>query len=83
MASTSIRLQHNFGIVCMARMSGVHTVMEAAYFVGLLSQIGKVRRDERGAVEARVPRLYVCVVPFVARAERGRSARICERDRHA
>ena len=68
MSSTSICLQHTLRNVRMARMSGPHTVREAAQLSALLSRSGFVRQHQRGAVEAMVPRLCVCVVPFVARA---------------
>ena len=76
LASTSIRLQHNLRNVRMARMSRPLAVREAAQLYAMKSQRGKVRQHQRGAVEARVPRLCVCAVPFVARAERGSSALI-------
>ena len=77
-AWTSILLEQNFGIVRCERMSGWLAVREAARQSVLLEQSGLVRQNERSAAEAMVPRLYVCVVPFVAWVARGRSARIRE-----
>ena len=83
LASTSNLPEQNFSNARSLRPSKPHTVREDAHLVGLLLQIGKVRQHERGALHATVPRLSACAVPFVARVERGLSALICERDRHA
>ena len=83
LASTSIRLQHNFHNVRCEHRRGADTVREAARLIRMQLQRGKVRQHERGALHATVPRLSACALPFVARVERGLSALICERDRHA
>jgi hypothetical protein len=72
-----------FSYMLFLRTTGVLAVREAAHFSAMPSHRGKVRPHERGALHAMVPRLYMCAVPFVARAERGSSAHSCERDRHA
>ena len=82
LAWTTILLGNNFHIVRMARMSKPRAVREAARLSSTLLQSGLVRQDRRGAAEARVPRLSVCVVRCVARAARGRSAHIREDIRH-
>jgi hypothetical protein len=82
MSSTSSLLEQNVGNVRSVRPSKLLAVTEVAHLPALPLQSGKVRRDERGAVEAMVPRLSACVVRCVARAERGRSARIRECVRH-
>jgi hypothetical protein len=51
-------------------------VREAACLVRMQLRSGKVRQDQRGALHAMDPRLYMCAVPFVAQAERGSSALI-------
>ena len=83
LASTSISMEKNFLNVPSLRTSGPLTVREVARLVGLQLQIGKVRQARRGALHATVPRLSACAVPFVARVERGLSARIRERVRHS
>ena len=75
-ASTSILMAKIFSNVLLLRTTGPLTVRAAARLVGLQLQIGKVRQHERGALHAMDPRLSACVVPFVARAERGSSALI-------
>ena len=69
-------MEKNFLNVPSLRTSGPLTVREVARLVGLQLQIGKVRQARRGALHAMDPRLYMCAVPFVARAERGSSALI-------
>ena len=76
MSSTSNLLGNNFSNVRSLRTSGPHTVREAACLVRMQLRSGKVRQHERGALHAMDPRLSACVVPFVARAERGSSALI-------
>ena len=78
LASTSNLPEQNFSNARSLRPSKPHTVMEAARLVRMQSQSGFVRQHERGALHATVPRLSACAVPFVARVERGRSARIRE-----
>jgi hypothetical protein len=73
-ASTSILMAKIFSNVLLLRTTGPLTVRAAARLVGLQLQIGKVRQHERGALHAMDPRLSACVVPFVARVERGLSA---------
>ena len=69
-------MEQNFLIVRSLPARAGLTVMEAAHFSAVQSHRGKVRQHERGAVEARMPRVHACGVPFVARAERGSSALI-------
>jgi hypothetical protein len=71
LAWTSILLAKNVSNVRFLRTSRPHTVREAACLVRMQLRSGKVRQDQRGALHAMDPRLYMCAVPFVARAERG------------
>ena len=82
LAWTIILLAKNFSNVLFLRTSWPHTVMAAAQLSAMRSQRRKVRQHQRGALHATVPRLYVCVVPFVAWVARGRSAHIREDVRH-
>jgi hypothetical protein len=70
MASTTI-LMAKISNVLLLRTTEPLTVRAAAHFSVMPSHRGKVRQHERGALHAMDPRLYACVVPFVAR---GRSA---------
>ena len=72
LASTSNLPEQNVSNVRSLRTTGLLAVMAAAHFSAVQSHRGKVRQHQRGAAEARVPRLYACVVPFVAWVARGR-----------